>query len=249
MTFLRTRPSARYAAPTNLNLLSIPTDGTTSGALEDFSCASDGVTVYLRNIERELIKQINAAEVVVGCVAWLTSFPILDALAATSGASIIVQKEDMLRPDIGSRDGSWRAALRARYNAIGCLDRWMFGKGILGGMSYNGDTTLDSVRCVGNHNKEKNPAFPRMHNKFILLCSIEKTDTIDDFKRAIVPYAVWTGSFNFTKNAGYSFENALFITIPEIVQAYFKEYQQIAALSEPLDWESDWVYPEWRIGT
>ena len=66
---------------------------------------------------------------------------------------------------------------------------------------------------------------------------------------SVVPYKVWTGSFNFTNNAERSFENAVVLEEPSIVQAYFKEFQQIAALSEPLDWESEWVEPEWRIGT
>ncbi|MNJ81293.1 hypothetical protein D3C77_800280 [compost metagenome] len=60
---------------------------------------------------------------------------------------------------------------------------------------------------------------------------------------------MWTGSFNFTKNATLSLENALFITDPKIVNAYFEEYGQIAAMSEELDWTSEWVAPVWRIGT
>lgn len=46
-----------------------------------------------------------------------------------------------------------------------------------------------------------------------------------------------------------SLENALYITEPAIVEAYFNEYQQIAALSEPLNWGSDWCAPEWRLGS
>ena len=34
-----------------------------------------------------------------------------------------------------------------------------------------------------------------------------------------------------------------------IVQAYYQEWGQVFALSEPLDWESEWVEPEYRIGT
>lgn len=62
-----------------------------------------------------------------------------------------------------------------------------------------------------------------------------------------MPSAVWTGSFNFTQNSELSLENALYITDPEIVAAYFEEYGQIAAISEPLDWESKWIAPEWLI--
>ena len=34
-----------------------------------------------------------------------------------------------------------------------------------------------------------------------------------------------------------------------IAQAYYNEWNQLAALSEPLDWDSEWCHPEWRIGT
>jgi phosphatidylserine/phosphatidylglycerophosphate/cardiolipin synthase-like enzyme len=66
---------------------------------------------------------------------------------------------------------------------------------------------------------------------------------------SFVPYEVWTGSFNFTKNATYSFENAIVSRDRNLVAAYFSEFSQLAALSEPLDWEVEWVAPEWRIGT
>jgi phosphatidylserine/phosphatidylglycerophosphate/cardiolipin synthase-like enzyme len=65
----------------------------------------------------------------------------------------------------------------------------------------------------------------------------------------VCPYAVWTGSYNFTKNAGMSFENALYIEDQPIVDAYMAEYAQIFSLSEPLDWTSEWSVPEYRIGT
>jgi len=34
-----------------------------------------------------------------------------------------------------------------------------------------------------------------------------------------------------------------------VVKAYYDEWQHIMALSEPLDWSSRWVEPEWRVGT
>lgn len=64
----------------------------------------------------------------------------------------------------------------------------------------------------------------------------------------ITPYAVWTGSFNFSKSATQSFENALYILDPSIIQAYLSEWNQIAALSESLDWDSDVLSPDFMIG-
>ncbi len=61
------------------------------------------------------------------------------------------------------------------------------------------------------------------------------------------PYAVWTGSFNFTHNASRSFENAVYIEDEKIAQAYVDEYVQLLALSESLDWESECAEPDMRI--
>jgi hypothetical protein len=36
---------------------------------------------------------------------------------------------------------------------------------------------------------------------------------------------------------------------PEIVHAYFQELLPIEAISEPPDWSTDWLEPEWRVGT
>lgn len=46
------------------------------------------------------------------------------------------------------------------------------------------------------------------------------------------PYGVWTGSFNLTKNATYSLDNAIYLTEKVVVDAYYREFGQIAAMSE-----------------
>ena len=195
--------------------------------------------MYFKELTRHLVGHLRGADVVLGCVAWLTSHEILSALALTPVVQIVVQKEDFLRPDTRS---SWRASLRERYDALtGGLLRSEVAGTILPTMSFACDPGMESVRCVGNHNSDKAPAFPRMHNKFLVLASLDTGQ--------LVPYGVWTGSFNLTHNAGNSLENALYCTDKAIVRAYYKEYAQIAAISEPLDWTSPWAAPEWRLGS
>jgi len=60
---------------------------------------------------------------------------------------------------------------------------------------------------------------------------------------------VWTGSYNISKTAAKSLENVVIIHDKMVAEMYFNEWSQITALSEPLDWESEWCDPEWRIGT
>lgn len=50
-------------------------------------------------IETALISQIAQCDMACGCVAWLTNENILKALGKVQ-TSLIVQKEDFLRPDI-----------------------------------------------------------------------------------------------------------------------------------------------------
>ena len=233
---------------TDLNKVQIENDGNYDKKLKDCSVVSDsGTSVYFRGLEGALIEKIREADAVFGAVAWLTSYSILDVLSGLQNVSIIVQKEDFLRPDIGAKS-DFKATLRKKYDSLRCdLTRYSFGN-ILSSMSVCGDPSIQPVRCVGNHNKDKKVAFPRMHNKFLVFANVSDGDEESSLEN-ISPYGVWTGSFNLTKNAGYSLENALYITDPSIVDAYFQEYGQIAALSEELDWESEWATPEWRIGT
>ncbi len=234
---------------TNLNELVPENEWSETNEIRDNSvCSADGsLDVYFRNLEERLLEHIKAADGIFGCVAWLTNARILAALRGKDVA-LVVQKEDFLRPDFGQRE-NWKTELRAAYDALHCsVTRFDF-RNIVSRLSFGGDESIQPVRCMGNHNRERKPAFPRMHNKFIIFAKIKRARERYSWETYIEPYAVWTGSYNFTANAGFSLENALYITSPEIVRAYYAEFAQVVVFSEPLDWESTWVAPEWRIGT
>ncbi|MFG0885956.1 phospholipase D-like domain-containing protein [Vibrio sp. CJQ_6] len=224
--------------------------------LKDNSTIGDnGVEVYFRNLEDKLIGHINNADSVFGAVAWLTSEPILNALSHKNHVQIIVQKEDFLKPDTDDNNGLYyNKKLRKKYEGLSCnifrgefMD-WLLGVTIMyPNESGEYDDSLEAVRCVGNYNKDKKPAFPRMHNKFLIFADVEIFDDCGYPVNIVKPYAVWTGSFNFSHNATNSFENAVYITDQKVVDAYFNEYTQIAAISEPLDWTSDWIAPQWKL--
>lgn len=219
---------------------------------DNSTSSTDGqVQVYFRNLSSALISEIKKADVVLGCVAWLTDFLIIDALRGKDVA-IVVQKEDFLRPDLGA-SSDWKNHLHARYNTLSCnIERYSF-KNMICNLSVCSDITIEPIRCVGNYNRDKSPAFPRMHNKFMIFAKlVEAAHNIveeDNEYPIMVPYAVWTGSFNMTLNAQKSLENAVLLKDPVLVDAYFQEFGQIFAISEQLDWSSDWIEPEFRIGT
>jgi hypothetical protein len=222
--------------------------------LNNAPVAADGcrVTAMFGNLEESLCDLIRRADFVLGCVAWLTNKSVLHSLAVPrEGVQIVVQKEDWLRPDYStSFRESWKSGLRELYDDLECcIDRYslseMLGMPVL---SMNADSDEDAVRCAGNHNSAKHPAFPRMHHKFFVFCDVWR-DAEYQMPCRISPRAVWTGSFNPTANGTRSRENAVLIESAELAAAYAREWFQVYAISEPLDWESQWCEPQYRIGT
>ena len=67
---------------------------------ENYSIKTKEIEVYFTNLDKNIIRLIKQSDVVLGCVAWLTNFDILRELGNNKIASIIVQKEDFLRPDL-----------------------------------------------------------------------------------------------------------------------------------------------------
>ena len=236
----------------DLNRIVIPNDGEESGAQQDHGTESDGVRIYFKNLAPRLIEHISRAECVLACVAWLTHEDILRALVGRDVA-IIVQKEDFLRPD-GGFCGDWRAELRRRYERLSCDLEPRQLPGVACGLSTGFGWRVAPVRCVGNHNADRLPAFPRMHHKFAVFARKElEVSDVDTGNGGpwtwIRPYGLWTGSFNWTTTAARSFENAMYTEVPSLVDAFAREWAQVFALSEPLDWQNRWIEPEYRIGT
>jgi hypothetical protein len=229
----------------DLNRVCIPTDAGPDQPLADPGIHTDDASAYFRDIASHLIRHIELADYVFGCVAWLTHPDILRALAGRRGVALVVQKEDFLRPD----GPTSKAHLRRLYARLPSLDRYQFAGTVLAEMSVCGDPILDAVRCVGNHNRTKSPAHPRAHHKFVVFAKRGASMAGDGDALRLDPTAVWTGSFNFTATGGRSLENAVVLRHPAIVRAYVQEFAQVAALSEPLNWSDDWCAPEWRIGT
>jgi hypothetical protein len=236
---------------TNLNGSKIPLDWPREAGevLQDWSClGSQELRVHFRDLAMALEGYIAEADLVVGCVAWLTHEGLLRALASVpEGVALVVQKEDFLRPDMQPVSRTWSQWLRAQYATLPAPPNRYEYAAPLRDCTTCGEPEIDPVRCVGNYNEDHAPAFPRMHHKFLVFCRMAtRKSSLDS---PVEPYAVWTGSFNLTQNATNSLENALYITTPAIVQAYYHEWAQIEALSEPLDWEHVWVTPEWRLGS
>jgi hypothetical protein len=145
---------------TNMNDWCIQTDGATDEPLRDASAQASSVEVraHFRDLGARLVDFIHGSPAVVGSVAWLTHGGVLSALASVP-ASVLVAKEDFLKPD----GVMWKARLRRQYDAIGGIPR-QFLPGLPSELSFASEENADAVRCVGNAPTKS--ASPRMHNKF-----------------------------------------------------------------------------------
>jgi len=109
---------------------------------------------------------------------------------------------------------------------------------------------------VNPENKEELKYEPMLHNKFLVFAKVTFTKTtltdVSDYyyasgyksnlseemflrvhgKPVVTPYAVWTGSFNFSAAASTHLENAVLIHNRNIAEAYFKEFSLIYYLSQ-----------------
>jgi len=207
--------------------------------------SSDGkIEAVFGDLEQKLVEEIQQAQVVTGAMAWLTNGAVLRALAGCDTVSIIVNKEDFLRPDKGN---ATNARTRFLYGKIPKNSRYQWRQSRI--LSSSGEPTFDAVRCVGMADSRAK-ILPRLHHKFLVFSRWpEGLTDADRWRTPPSPYAVWTGSFNATENATRSLENAVIIRDPEIAKAYENEWGHALRWSEPLDWETPYAEPEWRIGT
>ncbi len=227
----------------NLNAMGVPVEHEHEPQADHGLSANANIEVIFRHHQTRLVQEIDRVAVVLGCVAWLTDSVVLQALARRTQVNIVVQKEDFLKPDLGQ---TWAQNLRALYAALPSpLMRYSLPGGV-SSLNYAGDPSIAAVRCVGNHNREKRAAWPRMHNKFLIFCDLEPDA---HGGQTVVPRRVWTGSYNISLNAAASWENAVLIDNPDVADAFAREFGQILTFSEALDWTSDWVAPEYRIGS
>lgn len=211
--------------------------------------------VYFRDLPAHIIEHIRGSRAVFGCIAWLTCKDIIDALS-TVHCSIIVQKEDFLRPDLNSnRRQGYSKWLRARYDNLRCgVKLREFPPSILKHLSNDMEASLSSVRCAGIKSQKDIAPLPKCHHKFLVFCDYKgerykqrQGNWEEVIPGKVTPVSVWTGSFNCTENSRKSLENAIVIYDTNVAGAYLEEFARIYALSEQLDWKTRWASPEFKL--
>ncbi len=72
--------------------------------------------VYFKNLTNALLGYLSRSTYVVGCVAWVTDFKILDCLKQMNGVSIIVQRDSFVMRRY--KHDQWRQLLKMKYQAL-----------------------------------------------------------------------------------------------------------------------------------
>src|SRR5262245_45028100 len=194
-------------------------------SLQDYSAKTEdgAITVYCRQLRNHVIKHIAEADLVVGCMPWLTNPAILEALQTRWGISLLVRKEKFW--DFTSEESQNLRPMYEKFPAdLRFSDSWL--SSFLPSQLGKRDEFIEPIRYV--------PL--RLHHKFLILFRIPSVHSfsLPFSTEGIYPYAVWTGSFKFTAASEQSVDTAILLTDPTIVRAYLYEYGQILAVSESI---------------
>lgn len=212
---------------------------------------------------------------VLACTAWITDDRVLHALATTAPCvSLIVQNDDFAARGTrrgafasAAQYNRWAQRLAEQWSALSGthaaadhgLAAWLRREyptlaSVRSGQritakerawaAAQSDVTsatavartrwvVDAVRAHGERSTTRNAHVARMHHKFFVV-----------FRNA-TPFGVWTGSYNPTRVAAQSAENAVWIEDERIATLYAHEHVRLLLASQPVRWTDRHRAPIW----
>jgi phosphatidylserine/phosphatidylglycerophosphate/cardiolipin synthase-like enzyme len=184
------------------------------------------VECHFRNLQQVLLSEIEKADIVLGCVAWISDPLILESLTKRSTALILDSKINRM----GKR-------LQALYAQLQHTDKQPIYDMLLNGLGserYLCYTDTENEPVKGAYAEDWNfesglyavdGFYQYMHHKFLVL--IKEINPCNQCGKKMYQPTVWTGSFNFTKNASKGLENAVIIRDRFISASYLCEFLEI----------------------
>lgn len=184
------------------------------------------VECHFRNLQQVLLSEIEKADIVLGCVAWISDPLILESLTRRSTALILDSKVNRM----GKK-------LTDLYSQLQHTDKQPIYDMLVSGFGsekYLCYTDLDNKPVPKAYVEDWNfesglyavDGFYRyMHHKFLVM--IKYDSVCHTCGRKKYTPTVWTGSFNFTKNASKGLENAVVIRDNRISASYLCEFLEI----------------------
>ena len=122
---------------------------------------SNTISVYFRDMEKNLINKIKKATYLVGCIACFTNNNIIEAMLEMKGVSIIVNKDINLKMDSRPLPMVNFTKLRGFPLDSNMPESRVCSSDLLYTSTDSGK--IDPVRCVSVSDKR-----PNMHNKFLV---------------------------------------------------------------------------------
>lgn len=184
------------------------------------------VECHFRDLKQVLLNELSQYEIAIGCVAWISDHDILQGLTEKDSVIILDSKIHKMGKKLESLYGQLRGNKQAVYDLL------------LNGLNsenYLHNTHPDKTIHLGSFADTWNfegglyavDGFYRfMHHKFLIMAR-DTGFICPRCYRGIYQTVVWTGSFNFTKNANNGLENAVIIRDPYISASYLYEFMEI----------------------
>jgi hypothetical protein len=178
-----------------------------------------------RNIKHSLMLKISDADYVFICCYSIGDLEFLEALGTTKGASIITDISQWRSFDLDRRN-RMQEIIRSLAPCISIETEG----------AKRGDCSPYRRLSTSPMTGVENPSI--MHNKFIVFCEERTIEeevqvwrdssemSIESYKE-VVPTAVWLGSYNFTFNAPYNLESAVYIEQKEIAAGFLRYWNEI----------------------
>ncbi len=202
----------------------------------DWSVSPFGCRYVLRDQERWVLNLIrNADAVVVSCYV-LSRRPLFEALAQKERVLMLCHKTDMAGPADARNAKPFVQRVRA-------LQGREFAPSELAPAApwFQHCVPVKKVpvaRCLGDFQSDR--TVPLMHDKTIVALR-KSTDA-----QTYYPYALWTGTNNFTENATRSVGVGMIVDHPETAAMRLNDILNYVLSSEPVPWCHQALTPEWR---
>ena len=198
------------------------------GLLGGHACRSlnSDIEVHFRNLEEVLLREVRQADILLGCVAWITSQPILEEIAKKPACLIVDRKLPRMNQKL---QGLYKKVQVHPKDPI--YEMLKSGHGWADYFCYSSKSGRPIPHTIyGDWNFEAGLYFVDggswryMHHKFLLML---KYNGICSCGKSLYKPTVWTGSYNFTKNAKTGLENATIIRDPTVCASFLCEFLEV----------------------
>lgn len=196
------------------------------------------IEAVFRDVRKRLLEFAKGFDAIVGCMAFLTDQDFIEQLSGKMISLVTLDLPEQQKLFIN--DVRIEECQKFELNTDVLLIPALYEDGFEG--------------TIGHHPLEYGPGWQfeplyyfakdhmgaMLHHKFLVFLRKRLIVLDSDESYEVHPWdqrtiyldtvAVWTGSYNLTKNASYSLENGVIIHSPKIAREYFREFFQVVRL-------------------